>query len=303
MPGLAVRRGVLALVLTAIGVVAALLVGTSGSSAIGLQATWSLTGRAGAAAFRGGPELPLSGQGFEVISFAGVGPTAALGTYRYGGPERSAVTCGAGAAAGLLTLNVGNTFPYTGCVFFPVVTNTGARAIEVDFGSLTQPGGVFCGLVTCRVDIVAGGTDEAGVTDRCTTAGTVARATGTLLTYRLSPGASITCPIFVVLLQPASEATTYTVTIDPPAPRPPVREYLDVGPAPPPVPGAAATPRPPRTGFGLVVGPDEAPSGDGSAMLAVVSFVTLLGAVLVVGAPRPRSRPPAELEVHTPLGR
>ncbi|MBX7111281.1 MAG: hypothetical protein K1X87_05465 [Dehalococcoidia bacterium] len=303
MPADVARRGLVAFVLTAIGILAALLAGSRGSSALGLQATWSISGRLDASAFRAGSQLAAGGQGFEVISFGAAGPTAALSTYRYGGPDlapipqRRFVTCAASASAGRLTLNIGNAFPYAGCVFFPTVTNTGTSAIEVDLGSLQQPAGVFCGRSTCKVDIVAGGTDEAGVADRCISTGSVARASTSLLTYRLASGASMTCPVFVVLLQPASEATTYAVTVDAPRPQAPApTTYIDVGPAPPLVPGAAATPRPPRTGFGLVVGPAETQPGDGTAILAVVSFLALLGAVLIFSLPkRRRDEDPAEL--------
>ena len=162
-------RAGLALALVAAGILGALMLGDRDGSALGLRATWTLTGRIDATQFKAGPNLPLAGQsGFEIISFGAVGPTAGLGTYVYsgadlaaslGGPQAPFVSCkaGVGTGPGTIVLDIENAFPYSGCVYFPTVKNTGQGTIRINFGSLTQPGGVFCGLATCKVDIVAAG--------------------------------------------------------------------------------------------------------------------------------------------------
>ena len=258
------RRMVLALALVAGGVLASFMVGEREGSALGLRATWTLTGRQDNVTLRPGAQLPPPGQsGFEIISFAAAGPTGALASYVYGGPDLAAasggpqpafVTCtaGTGSATGTIVLDITNAFPYAGCVYFPTVKNTGQRPLQIELGSLSDPANVFCGAPTCKVDIVAGGTTPQSARQHCVAEGVVLRLAPTSR-YFLAPGASLTCALFVVLLQPAAEGTTYTIVIKAPFPEDP----------PPPGGGSDPTPRDPGIP-GLPAPPIPEPSGTAS---------------------------------------
>ena len=74
-----------------------------------------------------------------------------------------------------------------------------------------------CDVAGCQasdLDIVGGGSSSAIATELCRTTGTVTQAD---LTYTLEVGATLTCPFFVTVLQPAKEGAHYTVRITPPA--------------------------------------------------------------------------------------
>lgn len=318
-----------------VGAVAVAVLGLANyqnGSAATLEARWSLYGRASAGSFEPGltaVAAPGSGAGYEVVSFAAAGLAAGLSSYLYGGPDLPVanggplpgiVSCTASFTATSIELSVSGAYPYAGCVFFPGVTNTGDTAIRVELGPLTADAAVTCTAPGCQrtdVELLAGGL--AGDEDiRCRAeGGTFERVTGSV--FALSPGATVACPLFVIVLQPAKENAIYRVEITPPpVSEPPSTQVLDEPPpgppsgrvdqppvvdmAPPPVedpdetepvepvagertPGPAPTPVAPATGSATLV---QGGSGGGSAGIA---GVLLLAAAVLAAAglawPRP----------------
>ena len=103
------------------------------TSAASLEATWSLFERADALSFV--PGTTATSAGYEIVSFAAVGPSAGLSTYQYGGadlvpPQPPIVTCSATVEPTDLALLVDNAYPYAGCVFFVGVENTGTSQAD-----------------------------------------------------------------------------------------------------------------------------------------------------------------------------
>jgi hypothetical protein len=295
----------------------------SGSAAT-LEARWSIYGRASTGGFEPGTtpvDAPGSGAGYEIVSFAATGLADGLAGYLYGGPDLpvenggpmpAIVSCTASFTITSIELTVSGAYPYAGCVFFPGVTNTGDAAIRVDLGPLTADAAVTCTAPGCQrtdVELLAGGL--AGDEDiLCRVeGGTFERVAGSV--FALSPGATVACPLFVVVLQPAKENATYVVEITPPpVSEPPDTQVLDEPPpgpptgrvdqppvvdvAPPPVEdpdetepvepvagertaGPAPTPVAPATGSAVLV---QGGSGGGSAGLAGV--LLLAAAVLAL---------------------
>ena len=133
-------------------------------------------------------------------------------------PQPPIVTCSATVEPTDLALVVDNAYPYAGCVFFVGVENTGTgQAIHVNLGSLDSSADVSCDVAGCQasdLDIVGGGSSSAIATELCRMTGAVSQDD---LTYTLEVGATLTCPFFVTVLQPAKEGAHYTVRITPPA--------------------------------------------------------------------------------------
>jgi hypothetical protein len=185
-----------------------------------LEARWSLLDRANATSFV--PGANGTNAGYEIVSLGAAGPSTALSTYRYGGPDFTPpmtpiVSCTGSISAASLNLDVSGAYPYAGCVFFVGVTNSGDGAIRVSLGSLDANATVTCDKPGCQasdVDMVAGGPTAAEANALCRTSGTVTNTEGTA--YTLAPGAVLACPLFVTVLQPAKEGATYVVRITPP---------------------------------------------------------------------------------------
>lgn len=188
-------------------------------SAAPLEATWSLYSRANATPFVVG--APGGSGGYEIVSFAAAGPSDALETYVYGGPDLSPpmpalVTCAATMQPTTVQLDVGNGYPYAGCVYFLGVSNTGSNPIRVDLGSLEANATVSCNVSGCGrgdIDVVAGGRTAAEIGQLCSGPATL---TGPNLRYVIAPGDTFVCPLFIVVLQPAKENATYRIQIVPP---------------------------------------------------------------------------------------
>ena len=188
-------------------------------SAAPLEATWSLYSRANSTPFIVG--APGGTGGYEIVSFAAAGPSDALETYVYGGPDLSPpmpalVTCAATMQPTTVELTVGNGYPYAGCVYFLGVSNTGSNPIRVDLGSLEANATVVCNVSGCGrgdIDIVAGGRTAAEIGQLCSGPATL---TGPNLRYVIAPGDTFVCPLFIVVLQPAKENATYRIEIVPP---------------------------------------------------------------------------------------
>ena len=249
-----------ALVVSVALVAVVLLLATAGpGSAASLSAQWAIFDRNGSASFY--PGTAPATHGYEVVSFAAAGPSAALSTYVYGGPDLTPpmaplVTCSLTVTPTALALTVDGAYPYAGCVYFVGVTNTGSAPIQVSLGSLDNNAVVTCNAPGCSrtdLDILAGATDPGTVNTICRTIGSgpggVSLAGG--LTYNIAPGFTFVCPFFVTVLQPAKEAATYQVSITPPPLTPgDGSQTLEV----PPPPGAGgnapselATPTPTST--------------------------------------------------------
>ncbi len=205
----------------AIAIVVSLVggVGFQAGSAAPLEATWSIYNRANTTPFVVG--TPGGSGGYEIVSFAAAGPTDALDTYVYAGPDLvppmpPLVTCAATMQPATVELNVGNGYPYAGCVYFLGVSNTGSNPIRVDLGSLEANATATCNVSGCQrsdIDIVAGGRTAAEVGQFCSGPATL---TGPGLRYTIAPGDTFVCPLFVVVLQPAKENATYRIEIVPP---------------------------------------------------------------------------------------
>ncbi|MDZ7728645.1 MAG: hypothetical protein U5Q44_10890 [Dehalococcoidia bacterium] len=218
-------RGMLALV--AVIALFALLDDQQSADAQTVEATWRIHDRAGTGSFEAGANevTPGSGQeGYEIISFDAVGLSAGLSTYTYGGadlspPQPQVVSCDAAFTGSSMALQVDGAYPYAGCVFFVGAENTGEEPIQVELGALDEDAEVACDTDGCEssdVDILAGGPDAATIGELCQESGGVANTDG--LVYELEAGAEFVCPVFVTVLQPANENTTYQVEIVPPPP-------------------------------------------------------------------------------------
>ena len=287
------------------------------SEAATLSGTWSLYQRANTTSFVSGAagSATSPGIGYEIVSLDAKGLAAGLSTYVYGGadlppakggPMVKIVDCTASFTPTDMRVKVDGGYPYAGCVFFLGVTNTGATPLAVNLGGLTAEATVTCpvGHPNCRAtdfDVLAGGTNDATIRANCRafdSAGVAADSKilvgdGNIfkqaLTYTIPPGITWSCPLFLVILQPASENTTYTIVITPPTiERPPT----DVLPTPtPPPPGVASTSVPPApsvappTGATVVAGTSVVPPAPTATPIDAAAGARTPGPVTTPAAP------------------
>lgn len=290
-----------------------------------LEARWEMYERANAGGFEPGEtpvEAPGAGTGYEIVSFAAAGLGEAFGSYMYGGldlpaehggPMAPVVGCSSSFTASEMFLEVSGAYPFAGCVFFLGISNTGDEPIRVHLGALDGDAEVTCDTAGCEasdIEMVAGSPDAGDALTGCELDGEVGPGEGDVLA--LAAGSTLVCPVFVIVLQPANEATRYTVVIEPPEletpgpeiltfepePQPPgltnqppddVIEHPDTDEEPEPpsptdvvegerTPGPEPTPIPPDTGTALVQRYAESQT----SQLATVLFGLAAG-VLVVG--------------------
>jgi len=274
-----------------LGVITLTVVIAGGTSkAAGTVARWQLYERASATTpFLAGAvplDPPATGAGYEIVSFDAVPLATGLVTYVYGGsdlpvalggPASPIVVCSADFTAAAMNLHVSGAYPYAGCVFYLGATNIGDAPITVELGGLTAEATVTCNAPGCQasdVEMLAGGPDAAAIGALCRFDGTV-NPGDALLQFDLDPGASVICPVFVIVLQPAAEGATYSITVIPPP----------AGPATGgPQAGVISTPVAPASGTGLVTyGPEGSRLWIGYLALSVAIVV------LVLAWPRRRS--------------
>ncbi len=324
-----------------------------GSEAATLSGTWSLYQRANTTSFvsgaAGSPTSP--GIGYEIVSLDATGLAVGLAAYVYGGPDLSPakggpmvkiVDCTASFTPTDMRVKLDGGYPYAGCVFFLGVTNTGTTPLAVNLGGLTAEATVTCpaGRTRCQdtdFDVLAGGTNDATIRANCRAFDATGAAADSrilvgeptifrqALTYTIPPGVTWSCPLFLVILQPALENATYTIVITPPTIERP-GEVLETPPQPPAVapttvptaipttvativagarvapsptatatpldaaagartPGPAATPAAPGTGTGLRV---ERTPANGLPMLPALLMLVGLGLALFVAWPKRR---------------
>ena len=289
-----------------------------------LEARWEMYERANAGGFEPGEtpvEAPGAGTGYEIVSFAAAGLGEAFGSYMYGGldlpaehggPMAPVVGCSSSFTASEMFLEVSGAYPFAGCVFFLGISNTGDEPIRVHLGDLDGDAEVTCDTAGCEasdIEMVAGSPDAGDALTGCELDGEVGPGEGDVLA--LAAGSTLVCPVFVIVLQPANEATIYTVVIEPPELETPGPEILTFEPEPLPpgltnqpptggedpdtdekpeppsptavvegerTPGPNPTPVPPDTGASLVQRHTETDT----SLLATVLFGLAAG-VLVVG--------------------
>lgn len=196
-----------------------------------IEARWSLYERAEATSFEPGGtpiDAPGSGAGYEIVSFAAEGPSTALDTYMYagpdlppehGGPLPSVVSCTSEFTATEISLLVEGAYPFAGCVFFVGVANTGTEALRVHLGMLGDHSTVTCNAPGCAgsdIEMLAGGRDASTAVGGCVLDGEAADLEGDVL--GLAPGSVLVCPLYIVVLQPAAEGATYSIVVEPPPP-------------------------------------------------------------------------------------
>lgn len=224
-----------------------------------VEARWSLYERADAASFVPGGtpiDAPGSGAGYEIVSFAATGPSTALETYMYagpdlppehGGPLPSIVSCASEFTLTEMFLSVDGAYPFAGCVFFLGVANTGTEPLGMHLGMAAEHAETTCSAPGCQasdIEMLAGGPDASTALSSCVLDGDAAVLLDDVVS--LAPGSVLVCPVFIVVLQPAAEGATYTIVIEPP---PPVTTStsnvatFDPGPPPQggPPPGSTST--------------------------------------------------------------
>lgn len=275
-----------------------------------LEGRWSLYQRANSTSFVSGGvgSLTSPGIGYEIVSLDAAPLSTGLATYVYGGPDlppakggpmAKVVDCTAAFTPTNMHVVVSNGYPYAGCVFFLGVTNTGDSPLAVNMGGLTAEATITCppGRPDCGktdIDVLAGGADDATIRANCRAfdaSGAPADARilvgdATIfkqpLTYTIPVGVTWSCPLFLVVLQPALEDTTYIIVINPPPiERPPV--VLDTPPEspPPPPPPGIAPPVSPTT----VAGATAVPPAATPTPVDVVQGVSTPGALATPAAP------------------
>ena len=119
-----------------------------------------------------------------------------------------------------MNLQVAGAYPYAGCVFYVGATNIGDGVVTIELGSLTADATVACTGLGCQasdIEMVAGGPNQEVIDALCRFEGAVEPAGGPLL-FQLAPEATVICPLFIALLQPAAEDASYRISVIPPPP-------------------------------------------------------------------------------------
>lgn len=207
----------------------ALFASGSAGTAATFEGHWSMYERADATSFAAG-SVPFAGPdalpGYEIVGMDAKGVTESLDAYQYWGvshepPMPEIVSCTATIVQPVMSLAVRGAYPFGGCVFFLGVTNAGESTLDVELGAPGNTLPVVCGGGPCQasdLDVLAGGETQAEIAERCSISGSGAGGVvplGESLTYRISPGYTFVCPLFVVVLQPACENCEYSFEITP----------------------------------------------------------------------------------------